>query len=438
MCKVEVVARTFEKTDDNIAGFEPEFISEEMTIFSGRAAGICYAPEDYLDNAIHDSLKAKNRAVFNAKSGHYSVYEHGHVSFIIQCSKAIAMVLNSTRLYATSEKSARYTFMKAETDLENQMYQKWKEIFIKLISAYYDNILAEKDIEKLAMENARYMISVFTNTTMEFTVPFGRAILLTGWLDQFANNIEAVFNDNVAATHAEDVIMNTVYYARLAKECRELAESMRESLAIDKYNPILKDHKGMGIDFLSRINEVRVAGNIGVPEVNVANSYKKDYYGNVYVSNYVASFASVAQIQRHRTLQVEVNLGKKLECYIPDIIKSTPYEAEWIKDFTNLVANGVCPQGTLLNVTESGRFEDFVLKCKERLCTRAQYETMRITQQQVQEFNMVPAINLSAVNRAVLATMIAPDGSTLNRCRFSGYCCKEPCKFVKTGYIRNV
>ena len=141
-----------------------------MKVFSGRAAGICYAPEDYLDNAIHDSLKAKNRADFNAKSGHYSVFEHGHVSFIIQCSKAIAMILNSTRLYATSEKSARYTFMKAETILENQMYQKWKAIFTRLIAAYYDTILNEKDIEKLTKQWEEFQKDMFVDAISDVAI----------------------------------------------------------------------------------------------------------------------------------------------------------------------------------------------------------------------------------------------------------------------------
>ena len=39
--------------------------------------------------------------------------------------KIIAMLLNSLGMYATSEKSARYTIMKPETELEETLYNKW-------------------------------------------------------------------------------------------------------------------------------------------------------------------------------------------------------------------------------------------------------------------------------------------------------------------------
>lgn len=440
MSKVEVVARTFEKNDNNLVGFDPEILQKDLQIFSGKAAGICYMPDDYLSNNIHDEVKALSRSQFNAKSGHYSVYEHAHISFIIKCSKAVAMVLNSTRLYSTSEKSARYTFMKAETELENTLYNKWKETFIKIISVYYSKILDSKDIEKLAMENARYMISVFTDTTMEFTVPYGRAILLCGWLDDFSRYLEDVASVDryVDIYPAGYRLMSEIYYKRLSKEIAELADDLRAAINVDKENPLLKDHKGMGITFLSDINAMRVKETIKSTAPSIDSSDKKNYYGDVYVSNYKASFASVAQLQRHRTLDLFVKVDPSVNCYIPDLIKNTPYESEWIEDFSNLVHNGICPQSIILNVTESGRFEDFNLKCKERLCTRAQYETMRIVQFQVEEFATY-AGNLSPLNKLILKTMIDEQTNLVNnRCRFSGYNCKEPCKFVKYGYIRNV
>ena len=43
--------------------------------------------------------------------------------------KIIAMILNSTEFYTTSEKSARYTLMKPETEREAMLYEKWQKIF---------------------------------------------------------------------------------------------------------------------------------------------------------------------------------------------------------------------------------------------------------------------------------------------------------------------
>ena len=85
------------------------------------------------------------------------------------------------------------------------------------------------------------------------------------------------------------------------------------------------------------------------------------------------------------------------KCYVPNIIKNSPYEEVWINDFKSLLRNGIYPQCTLLKVKETGRFEEFVLKCKERLCTRAQYEIFDITRQQVKKF-IINAHNLSSYN----------------------------------------
>ena len=128
--KVTVVARTVEKPVDgevkNNVFFTPDAMKNEAIVFSGKAAGICYMPDDYLSNGIQNDVTATKRAGGNTKSGHYSVFEHSHFSFVIETSKAMAMVLNSTKLYATSEKSGRYTSMNPETEIEKKYYEQFK------------------------------------------------------------------------------------------------------------------------------------------------------------------------------------------------------------------------------------------------------------------------------------------------------------------------
>ena len=95
----KVINKTVECRDEY-----PHTIRKDMSVIAGKAAGICYMSDDYLSISIQDESKALKRAANIAKSGHYSAYEHGHISFIIETSKMMAMILNSLRLYSTSEK----------------------------------------------------------------------------------------------------------------------------------------------------------------------------------------------------------------------------------------------------------------------------------------------------------------------------------------------
>ena len=435
---------------------EPEIIKNSCLEIGGKAAGICYMPDNYLSEGIQDKDNAVRRAKRNAISGHYSVFEHCHISFVIETSKIMAMILNSMRYYATSEKSARYTIMNPETEIENEMYEKWNGIFGDLISAYYVDRRTPQDIDKLSRENARYMISVFTPTTMEHTLSFNRAILTCGWLDDLANAIQFIHS------HQSPGLINSIdknwdnFYVRVADECTEMAEAIRSCIGITKEDPILKDHKDIGIEFFRTVNYINKTLHIGAREDSyefkdidrIADAIDETYSDN-YVSKFKASFACVAQNQRHRTLSVTINLPRKLDCYVPKIIRGSIYEDEWRRDFKALIDQGVVPQCTLLDVIERGRFEDFVLKCKERLCNRAQLEIMEATKDQVVNFAL-HSKNLSELNDIILKNMVevheSDDGRFLDRievlarCRFSGYICNEPCGLstAKINYYRNI
>ena len=150
---VKIINRTVECENE-----DPYKLREDMCIIAGKAAGICYMDDNYLSEGIMDTEKALKRANMTAKSGHYSTYEHGHISFLIETSKIMAMVLNSLNLYSTSEKSGRYTTFTGESELEISMYNKWKSKFTRLIDICYSGRYTEKEVEKLSIENARYMI----------------------------------------------------------------------------------------------------------------------------------------------------------------------------------------------------------------------------------------------------------------------------------------
>ena len=134
---------------------------DEMLVFAGKAAGVCYMPDNYFDVGIQNEDNARKRALSNAKNGHTSVYDHSHISLIIQTSKMICMLLNSFNVYTTSEKSARYTVMHGNTEIEDELYQKWIQKFQNRIVTVYkdidDTIINNRINKKLNTEKIQYI-----------------------------------------------------------------------------------------------------------------------------------------------------------------------------------------------------------------------------------------------------------------------------------------
>lgn len=424
--KVSVIARTYEVPDGskevykNILPHNPKLFKSDMKIFAGKSAGICYMPDTYLSEGIQNEEAAIKRSTNNAKSGHYSVYEHGHVTFLIETNKMVAMVLNSMKLYSTSEKSARYTLMKPETELEEVMYNKWREKLKPVISAFYSDKKSEKDIEKLANENARYMISVFTPTVIEYTIPYNRAVLLCGWLNKLSD-------EYVMKSYMDKTVSD--FFLRLSADLRELGSEIAKLIDEDINEPTLVDHK----DILDNIEFINTK--------DYSEWERKSYYYDTYSTNYYGSFAMLAQAQRHRTLHYTFSFINKhiTEFIIPKIIKDTPLEKEWLEDIKSIYNAGIMPQGTLLVINESGRFEDFVLKAKERLCSRAQLEICDLTAKTSKEF-IFHKNNLSLKNIKLLNQLFVNAGvyKICPRCQFIGYTCKEPCNMAKEALTRSI
>lgn len=145
---------------------------EEAIDFSGKEAGICYLPDDLEKLFGEDKEKTLKRAQRTLKSGHHSVFGHPTYNLTLEgIPKILAMILNNEKVYNTSEKSARYTKMNPSKE-EKELYEKWINIYKEKISVEYPKI-DEKRVEKLAQENARYLISIFTPATiMGYTVNF--------------------------------------------------------------------------------------------------------------------------------------------------------------------------------------------------------------------------------------------------------------------------
>ena len=60
MQKVELVARTTEV--GRLCTADPESLNRDMVLLGGKAAGVCYMPDDYFEEGIQNEEKAVTRA----------------------------------------------------------------------------------------------------------------------------------------------------------------------------------------------------------------------------------------------------------------------------------------------------------------------------------------------------------------------------------------
>lgn len=369
---------------------KPKSDREIFDEFSGKLAGICYMPENWnaLVNESHEKTMKRSKMV--KKNTHHSCFDHEWINLYLEdIPKALAMVINNEKFYTTSEKSARYTKMVLKED-EQKLYDKWLSIFEKLIAEKYQlkypKFFNGSRITKLAQENARYLISVFTPTSMEYTVSY--------------RQLNYMYNFMMAEIEREN---QNRFYKLLTPAMKEFCDAIEKTGFIDSE---LKSNK------LER-------------KLSLYDEQKPvEYFGDVYVTSYKGSFAQLAQAQRHRTLDYTMSLLDNYEFFVPPIIASNPdLVSEWKNDCKT--QSHVFPQGLLVNINESGKLERFIEKMEERKCTYAQLEINKRTEETLKKF--VARLEKSNHPKAE----VLREYTKGSRCTFPTYKCEEPCGFAE-------
>lgn len=352
-------------------------------IHGAKSARICYTAKDWEGISKEPKKKIAETLDLTLHNGHQSVYEHATYNFYFKgIPKMLAMVLNNENVYVTSEKSARYTKMKLE-GREKELYNKWLKKFQLKIGLTYD-FIDKNTTKKLAQENARYLTSVFTPTKMEHTLSFRQLNYILHWFNDFVQN-------------AEDNKFNM----KLKRSMTEFNQQL-EHLYVPELDPKVKHRK---LSILAKRRDF------------------KENFDETYSTNYKASFASLAQAHRHRTLKYTMQKPDASNgFYVPRIIANdVALTTEWLEDMVSVQEN--FPQGMLVEVNERGCYEDFISKAAERLCGRAQLETMVQTKVTMDKF--VEAVKER--NPGVYEEMLPYSKGT--KCTFPGFKCKEPCNF---------
>ena len=402
---VNVLAISREVEDSK--NFDSKKEIKQLYVLAGKYGGTCKAKDGYETIRQQSEETAIKRSNFCADKGHHTVFAHSSLTLEIRCSKMVAMILNSIGVSNTSEKSARYTEMTPQTEDELKLYNKWREIIKGEIIKVYPDKFKESEVDSLALENARYMLSVLVPTSMVYTLPYRNLSYLTLFLQNLSSNLLQSEDNNFAR--------------KLSEELRDLSDELTKKVFDNKVNII--DNKCGHINFMH------------IQENKTPLTLKKEFFGDVYQANYKASFASVAQIMRHRTIDLIINFfcDTRFSFYVPKIIaRDKDLAKEWLKDLESI--KDVIPQATLVDVIERGTFEKFIMKTKERLCGRAQLETQNTCKEIMQKF-IDNSDNLSDFNAKEIEKYMC-NGKACTRCLFKDFNCVEPCKWGKESFER--
>ena len=372
-------------------------IVNELCMFAGKVGGECYSSDslEYIMNEPEAVTRGRMNFCLNKK--HHSIFEHPKLTFeFVGIPKFIFMMLNNQYVYTTSERSARYTNFSQliETEAERDLYIKWTEKIKQAIREYYGDKFTEKEIEKLAMENARYMISVFVPSSMVHTISLKDLNYTIYLLERFLES---------------DWEYESKVNSEFMKLLRPQLEAFLEQMSVYKV-------KGLEPKFVRPLNIFKTA----LSKECVADA--------TYRLNYDLSFAAFAQAHRHRSIRYSIEL-KEPKVFVPPIISAANLTEEWTSDMLSVAHR--FPQGLMVNVTETGEIEDFVGKCYERCCGRAQLEIQENTCKSLEYLR-------TTENKAVANYLLDTTGMAFARCNFPDYHCVEPCKFGKAQRDRKI
>ncbi len=369
------------------------FDKDEAIKLSGKIAGVCYDKEGFAHLENEPEEKTMRRVDMTLNNGHHSVYDHITINFNLQnLPKILAMVLNNEHQYTTSEKSARYTPVVKEegsiiTDDEERLYNKWIDIFKIKIKSQYGYIYNDAKIQKLAQENARYLVTVFMPTQMIYSTSLRQINYIASWMQNYIENAN----------------VNNAFERKLASSMKELIEGLDDVRVLEE--GLMKNEKYRKLSiFGSNLDK------------------KEEHFGDVYSTLYKGSFAQLAQAHRHRTLDYQMEILEEKEYFVPPIIADDQMLVdEWLGDMQ--IVKDVTPQGELVKISEVGKYEDFILKCKERLCSAAQLEIMLQTRETLlkykralEESNSPLAVDIERYSHGA-------------RCTFPDFDCSSDCKF---------
>lgn len=311
---------------------------------------------------------------------------------------------------------------------------------------------------KKAQENARYVLSVFTrSTTMGYSTSLRQWNYIYDWcqkylsqfmprLDESYANALAGENDAVTIVYKGTDKPVTYFERELYFDMLKLSNFIYDTMYIEN----LRDTKNRHFQFLVGLSgeenhemlgydlsSFEPDGYTGKYECNDESWSRHDILDTMYMVSYPASFVHIAQTERHRTLKYFMYFNphcKNFNFFIPPIIRGTGYEVEWLLDLSSV--KEFYPQAIMPCIVETGFIGDFVLKCQERLCSKAQWEIMHQTMLTAKRFiSAMKSHNCSPMFYNYVHQLESDITEVTTKCQLQGHCaegCKGGCKYALT------
>ena len=366
---------------------------KESINMSGKIAGECYSKVGLSKLMNEPQENTDKRINLTINNGHHSVYDHNNITMeISDIPKMLAMVLNNEKQYTTLEKSLRYTPVENKngciTEKEENLYNEWLEIFQKIIKEAYGYYYGDKAIEKLAQENARYLVTVFIPTRMVYTTTLRQYNYLASFMERYIN---------------EKKDSKDYFEINLVKAMEEFIAELKRVNILDERLMRNEDNRKLSLfgENIRRTNTI---------------------FDETYLITYKTSFAGLAQAHRHRTIDYEMERTEEKEFFVPPILShDTNLITKWLYDMDSV--KEFAPQGELVLVKENGSYKDFLEKCKKRLCSHAQLEIMLNTRETLLRYR-----DALKVQNHYLAEDIEKYTKGA-RCTFCDFKCTEDCHF---------
>ncbi len=417
-----------------------DFIRTEEIKISGKSAAMCYLKDDF-GKILANNEGAALRFSKVVATHHHSIAEHAHVEVIITgISKVLAMILNNQRIYCTSEKSGRYTDMSTSVyQDEKRRYDTWYRRLYDVLMSRADSMTFSKNenpeqvIDKLAKENARYVLDIFSPiVSMCYTCSLSQWNYLAQWMR------EAIPRLDYQLKHSHDDIGMVSYCSNLKDEFEKFSQCIEDAGLII---PGLINRKGRKIDTMID-NYSSIYGRLKSTADMLLEYPTVDVLDDNIVVRYKASFAAMAQLQRHRTSRFTMSvvheggaIFRTADCYdydrrmtyfCPTVLCGMEYVyKEWNSDMNLVARHQTLPIATKIAFKMTTTFEDFRQIMMERCCGRAQFETYKT----VAEIHQA-LFRQSSEYREFCADYNLPQRG-VTKCMMQK--CAEPCRFIAKG-----
>lgn len=315
-----------------------------------------------LDKLKVEMFSEKNRDDA-LKEGNHSIAERYKVTiWFTGIPKIVDMVLNSLGNCCTSEMYNKVNPMNSNSEDEIKLYRKWVTYLEPMIKKS-DYGLPDGEAHKLALENACYMLGVFTlDTDMSYTTSITQLNYIIDWCHRFY----------------ESDMENNTFNRTLKEYLNEFANQLSALVYMDE----LRDYKDRALWFLANQTKSTWMG-FNESRIKFEESYQ---------TMYKWTFMQLAQAQQDREISLFMLFnGESTEFFVPYIIRGTKFEDIWLADIRS-VAYAI-PQGTLIDIVETGTTENLLLKCCERLGGRAQLEICKQTEDTLQQMRTKGVFN---------------------------------------------